>query len=437
MRKRTMRFVAGCAIGAGLAAAGAPLFAGGGPGCRRPLVVHEWGTFTSMSGEDGVALEGLSREEESLPSFVYSRSEVRDCPLREKGWKGLEVPADHVTQKMETPVIYFHSDVERRVRVRVDFRKGLLSQWYPVSDLLGPAEGARDAGPLDVSKVESSFLQWDVDVLPRGVERPSEVPAVDAADPWSFARDVDANWIRTVPRKGPERAGPTEAERYLFYRGLGSFPLPLSATAAMGGALTLRNSGDVAIPFAVALDVRGDKARLVCGDGIPAKGEKAVSFGGEENWFPLENAATKLESWVSDVLRKQGLAEDEARAMVRTWARSWFRSEGTRVMWIVPRATTDAILPLSIDPAPDELVRVLVGRLEVILPETAEEVIAAAKDAVSDDAARKARGDERLARLGRFLEPHLRNVLRITKGADARKAASVLLARLAAADGGR
>src|SRR5690349_7758705 len=154
MRGRTMRFVTGCALGAGLAAAAAPLFAGGGPGCVAPFVVHEWGTFTSMSGEDGVSLEGLSREEESLPSFVYSRTKVRECPLRDKGWKGLEVPADHVTQKMETPVIYFHSDDARRARVRVDFRKGLLSQWYPVSDLLGPAEGSRDAGPLDVSKVE-------------------------------------------------------------------------------------------------------------------------------------------------------------------------------------------------------------------------------------------------------------------------------------------
>jgi len=37
-----------------------------------------------MQGADGIALEGLSREEESLPRFVYSRSKVRDCPLRDK-----------------------------------------------------------------------------------------------------------------------------------------------------------------------------------------------------------------------------------------------------------------------------------------------------------------------------------------------------------------
>lgn len=49
----------------------------GGDACD-PLVVHEWGTFTSMQGSDGIALEGLQREEEGLPPFVQSRSEVRD-----------------------------------------------------------------------------------------------------------------------------------------------------------------------------------------------------------------------------------------------------------------------------------------------------------------------------------------------------------------------
>src|SRR5262245_26122504 len=83
-----------------------------------PLVVHEWGTFTSVQGADGIGLEGLQHEEEGLPDFVYSRAKVRDCPLRDKGYKGLEVPATHVTQKMETPVLYFHTKTPRRVRVR-------------------------------------------------------------------------------------------------------------------------------------------------------------------------------------------------------------------------------------------------------------------------------------------------------------------------------
>jgi hypothetical protein len=419
MRGRTRRTLV--LVAAAIAGAAGVGLAGGGPECGDRFVVHEWGTFTSMQGADGVALEGLSREEESLPSFVYSRTEVRDCPLRDKGWKGLEVAPTHVTQKMETPVIYFHSQTPRKVRVRVDFLRGLLTQWYPVSDLLAPAEAACGAGPLDISKVERSFLQWDVDVLARGAERPAEVPSAPADDPWTFAREVDANWIRTLPRKAPDRAGPVEAERYLFYRGLGSFPMPLSAAAERGGKLTLKNSGDVAIPFAMAYEVKGGRGRIAGATSVPVRGEAQLSYVDPDDWVPGARVTEKLGAAVEDVLRKHGLAADEARAMVRTWSRSWFTCEGTRVIWIVPRATTDALLPLSIDPKPDDLVRVLVGRLEIITPEAEDEDHAALADAASGDAARAKRGAEVLERRGRFAEPHVRRVL----GAiDARKAAS-------------
>ena len=149
-----------------------------------PLIVHEWGTFTSMSGAEGVGLEGLQHEEEALPEFVYSRSEVRDCPLRKVGWKGLEVPANHVTRKMETPVIYVYSKTRRELSVRVDFLGGLLTQWYPVSDKLGPPELACDEGPLDLRKVERSFLSWEVDVIPRAEGAPPRIPEVGKGDPW-------------------------------------------------------------------------------------------------------------------------------------------------------------------------------------------------------------------------------------------------------------
>jgi hypothetical protein len=382
------------------------------------FVVHEWGTFTSIEGADGVVLEGLSREEEPLPEFVCSRSKVRACPLRAKGWKGLEVPADHVTQKMETPVLYFRSAAARKVRVRVDFQRGLISQWYPVSDLLGPPEGACDAGPLDVSKVEKSFLQWDVEVLPRGAEKPEIVPGVAADDPWRYAREVDANWIRTLPRKEPERAGPVEAERFLFYRGLGSFAMPLSAAADRGGKFTLRNSGAAPIPPAIVLQIDGTRGQIAESPEIPAHGEATVALHGGEWWGPVAEVDEKLRALVAAKLVVAGLAEDEARAMVRTWSRSWFRCEGTRILWLVPRTGVDALLPLSVDPKPDELVRVLVGRMEVITPEAEDADYAALEDVASGDPVRAPRGADVLSRHGRFEEPHVRRIVAVL---DARK----------------
>src|SRR5947209_132420 len=80
------------------------------------LVVHEWGTFLTMQGSDGVTLDGMYHEEHALPSFVHARS--RDQ---------LRIPA--VSVKGETPVIYFYTDRKLNVSVRVDFPHGVWTQW--------------------------------------------------------------------------------------------------------------------------------------------------------------------------------------------------------------------------------------------------------------------------------------------------------------------
>ena len=79
----------------------------------------------------------------------------------------------------------------------------------------------------------------------------------------------------------------------------------------------------------------------------------------------LESLSHDLE----DVLVAQGFYPDEADAMVKTWRSSWFE-EGSRLIYIVPRRFVDTVLPLAIDPAPAQTVRVFVGRMELITPAT-------------------------------------------------------------------
>ena len=54
--------------------------------------------------------------------------------------------------------------------------------------------------------------------------------------------------------------------------------------------------------------------------------------------------------------------------MVQTWWDSYFGKPGLRVFWVVPQGETERILPLEITPKPKEMVRVLVGRSEVLRP---------------------------------------------------------------------
>lgn len=390
------------------------------PPAADPLVVHEWGTFTSMVGAEGLALEGLQDEEEALPEFVYSRAEVRACPLRDVGWKGLEVPVNHVTHKMETPVLYVHSRTPRRLQVRVDFVGGLISQWYPVSDLLGPPERSADAGPLDLRTVERSFLAWDVDVLPRAGGPPPGIPAVAADDPWAFAREVDAAYLRTRPRAAPEREGPVEAEHYLFYRGVGRLRLPFDGGEAQG-LLTFRNGSAQRVAQVLALEVgpEGRTARYTIECGVEPGAEVRLRTAARP-FAPLEQVLPGLQSDMQKILRGQGLFEDEARAMVRTWARSWFASEGARLLYVLPREETDRLLPLAIQPVPDRLVRVLVGRLEVITQAVQAEVERALEDLERGQGPAREAAQARLVRLGRFREAHLEQVARHGSTAEAR-----------------
>jgi hypothetical protein len=87
-----------------------------------------------------------------------------------------------------------------------------------------------------------------------------------------------------------------------------------------------------------------------------------------------------------------GLYPREAAVMLETWHDSWFES-GTRVIYVDPRGTVDAILPMQISPAPEKIERVFVGRVEVLSPAT-ETAIRTAMEA-GDRAA--------MEKLGRFL----------------------------------
>ena len=62
--------------------------------------------------------------------------------------------------------------------------------------------------------------------------------------------------------------------------------------------------------------------------------------------------------------------------MVNTWRQSWYREIGLRVFFFVPQSQTDEILPLTIEPKPDQVVRVLVARTELMTPTEERDILA-------------------------------------------------------------
>jgi hypothetical protein len=162
---------------------------------------------------------------------------------------------------------------------------------------------------------------------------------------------------------------------------------------------------------------------------LAGAGEKRIDMRASPE-KPKDEVVAGLKAAVSEALVAGGLYRDEAEAMVKTWSRAWFSSEGTRIIYSVPRPDVDALLPLTITPAPDETVRVLVGRIEFMTPETEAVVEAALRDRTSAEPVARVFAMNRLMKLDRFLEPHLRRVIAKTSDAAVRKSAEELLVTL-------
>src|SRR5437660_9669809 len=192
-------------------------------------VAHEWGTFTSVQGADGVSLEWNPLETTKLPKFVYDWTKP-GLDRRPAGGLNSGLKSRFLTlQRMETPVIYFYSDAERTVDVTVRFPQGLITEWYPQAHDIGPSafppnklatalDGlVRQTGAQPRFTIASLFgrkgvpdsrIRWkSIRVLPSG--RNADLAAVIPTDTsglhYFAARETDAAFVRG---KAPDKAAP-------------------------------------------------------------------------------------------------------------------------------------------------------------------------------------------------------------------------------------
>ena len=321
------------------------------------LIVHEWGTFTSIAGPLGNAIAWLPLSGPSdLPCFVH-RGGVNPNPKSTM----------YSLVRMETPVLYFYTPKPQTVSVHVGFPAGLITEWYP-----------KAAGPVQKS------IDWqDVQVSPGD----SQFATGEGASHYYAARATDA---------APLQVG-EEREKLLFYRGVGDFDVPVEPVFE-GTSLRLRNTGSAPIPVALVFEKRGGAMGYRVVRGLTGQ----VSLDAPN----LASNAAAVRAQLAAALEEMGLYPKEAQAMLATWGDSWFE-EGMRVFCLVPRAFVDGVLPLDVKPAPKQTVRVFVGRVEVLSPamrETIETALAA--------------GDVgALAKYGRFL-PRFVDVIRASHGGN-------------------
>src|SRR6266436_1482131 len=203
------------------------------------LTAHEWGTFTSVAGPDGQAVEWSPLTGSTdLPGFVEQ--------FQKGGYKlGLRG-----TVRMETPVLYFYAPAEETVSVQVSFSKGVITEWYPHASRVEPRAALHDNTLFYTNQPDGS-IAWDsVTLSPSlAVDYPQEA----RSDRYYAARATTSTPLRVQTPTGEQH------EKFLFYRGVSVFPVPISATVTPAGQVRAENRGNFTFPSVILFERRGEK----------------------------------------------------------------------------------------------------------------------------------------------------------------------------------
>ena len=284
-----------------------------------------------------------------------------------ENWKNMPV---------RKPVVHFYSKEKRTVELRVRIPTGRPEAWWPPAADYGPKPDLPPRRGLRVLG-EAEAIPDPSDVKPEnGLLRWSLI--VDpAGDPKTFPDVPAGHWWATARKIA---STPVGADRFVFYDALAPF-----------------DPGDLSKPN---VQVEDGKATGM----TPADFEK--------------------------MLRDAGLYEDEAARVTEIWTPEFFQTDGARAIRIVPREQIDALLPMEISPAPDELTRVLIAHVECLTPEREREVETRIAELGADAVETREAAMKSLEAFGPFAEGALRRALDSTKDPEVHARLTRLLSPL-------
>ena len=339
--------------------------------------IHEWGTFTALQDESGQAIGGINTDDEPVPDFVHgARLAIQPHSGLPSGIGGKGIAFCHpgVTMRLETPVIYFHpppgAAAGQDADVKVQFRGGWLTEFYPNAESDAPGQTPNDVFNFSLHPLNSDtlgHLEWD------HLQIGGDWPLTNTtAHVWTSPRDVQAALVQNTDG---------ESEKFLFYRGVGHMDAPLKVSYSSDGSELMFRSQLEGLPADMPprinamwlVDIRpdGEIAFRALGPVTLTRDSEnlllrtTASFA--ENEYSTANFI-KLKDELKAELVSDGLYNDEAQALLKTWEVSYFKSPGTRVFFLCPRAWTDYYLPLQIS-LPAQINRVMVGRIELVTPQ--------------------------------------------------------------------
>ena len=387
--------------------------------------LHEWGVFGVYPNVE-YANADMKAEWESLPKFMYGFVKGKKLPYH---------------GPVEKPIVYIHTKDAFALSMTVKFPEGTPIVWYPA------AANIVDDGWHKI--ITADRLEWNLGVnqLPgnpkdaqqppedvfKGIEKPKDAQQT----PWfELARKPEAaqvfaagGWSQGM-RRQPEallqvstEAGWShvswrgcDVEKFVYYDGLVPAPqhIKFSALQKDMDALRIENSAAFEIPAFFIID-RAHKEHVRFGALNNAKGK---DFAVPMREIKPADWPAEAEKSIAAAMMAAGLDKAEAESAVAIWRKGFFEGEGVTLLWLLPQAEYDQLLPLELKPPADKIVRA--GLVYQPHADGAEARIQELlKQLVDENFDKREEAGKALAAIGGIALPYLREAAKSSKSAEA------------------
>jgi hypothetical protein len=370
------------------------------------FLVHEWGVWC-VHDDMELANADMRNQWNELPDFVYGQTTTRDFP---RHWQA--PPPTNIRK----PVLFLHAPSALTADLRVDFPTGVPAVWWPATEK--PAYQSARGGEDSLLKKPVKSLEWKVflqrpQALKQGIPEYHKLPKAH----WmQTLRDVKCD---DVFASVGERGRAFEREKFIYYDGL--LPRVNALTIQIDkDKVSLKNQEKFTVHDVWVVDNR-DAAkprigRLPCLEAGAAQEVECTAL-------PVEEA----EKTLTTELKSAGLNEDEAAALTTIWTGDFFASAGLSLFYRLPQEQYDRLLPLTVKPQPEKIVRVGLVQQIPFDNELADRIAKLVKQLDDDKFDKREAAQQQLAKLGPIASIYLQRLKKTITTAESKRRIDELL----------
>jgi hypothetical protein len=385
---------------------------------QKGLILHEWGIFR-LHKDTETANADMRLEWDGLPAFVYGQMAGRNVPTN---WSNVDV---------FKPVIYLHAQQPLDATLRVDFPGGMPAVWWPrtqhpVSEVnTGGFDKPEEAKP-------ANYLEWRLRIKGYEGQTPPKFAEASAKHWFQVLRQVKADdvWVEAgetgfqAQRGGKKVQTAYQRERFVYYDGIPS-PMKGVTLAFSKDKVSITNHLGFGILDVTVVDRRSPDHPTVARLGkldAKAHNQTLEFIEAKSKEWPAEGAKTLLEQ-----LTKTGLFEDEAKSLVDIWKQEFFQAEGISIFYRLSQDEYERLLPMTMKPKPEKLVRVGLVHQPHCEPDLADRIARLAKQLNDDDFQKREDAQKKLEELAGAAFGQLKRLREHTEFAEMQRRLDLLL----------